>query len=179
MRFKRKVEPLICFFDENRKLNYLRQVDRDIQTVEIDKIKGSVGRCLDFDAQLHSKSGVRESTRYKRIKQSMAKGEYYPVVELYKMADEYYILDGHHRLSAAKELGWIFIDAHVVEHLPSKKETSKVRDDFEKKTGLKGIQLTHQDDYLKLLRQIENYQVKSARDSGSPVAIHEAARNWF
>ena len=109
----------------------------------------------------------------------MEKGEYYPVVELFRLADEYYILDGHHRLSAAKELGWIFIDAHVVEHLPPKKETSRVRDDFEKKTGLKGIQLTHQDDYLKLLRQIENYQVKSAHESGSPAAIQEAARHWF
>ena len=111
--FKKKAEPLKCFFDENRKLNYLRQADRDIQTVEIDKIKGSVGRCLDFDTKFHSKSGARESTRFKKIKQSMAKGEYYPVVELYKMADEYYVLDGHHRISAAKALGWIFIDAHV------------------------------------------------------------------
>ncbi len=109
----------------------------------------------------------------------MAKGEYYPVVELYKLADEYYILDGHHRLSAAKQLGWIFIDAHVVEHLPSKTKSSKGRDDFERKTGLKGIQLTHQNDYLKLLNQIENYQVKSARESGSPVSIQEAAIQWF
>lgn len=179
MTFKKKVKPLKCFFDENRKLNYLRQVDRDIQTVEIDKIKGSVGRCLDFDAQFHSKSGARESTRFKRIKQSMVKGEYYPVVELYEMANEYYILDGHHRISAAKEIGWIFIDAHVVEHLPSKKATTKIRDDFEKKTGLKGIQLTHQNDYLRLLSQIENYQVKAARDSGGPVPIQEAARQWF
>jgi len=179
MLFKQKTEPLKCFFDENRKLNYLRQVDRDIQTIGIDKIKGSVGRCLDFDAQLHSKSGARESTRFKRIKQSMAKGEYYPVVELNKLADEYYILDGHHRLSAAKELGWIFIDAHVVEHLPSKKETSKIRDDFEKKTGLKGIKLTHPEDYLKLLSQIEMYQVDSARDTDSPISIQEAARHWF
>ena len=179
MLFKKKVEPLKCFFDENRKLNYLRQADRNIQTVEIDKIKGSVGRCLDFDTQFHSKSGARESTRFKRIKQSMVKGEYYPVVELYKMADEYYILDGHHRISAAKEIGWIFIDAHVVEHLPSKTKTTKIRDEFEKKTGLTGIQLTDPNDYLKLLSQIETYREKSARDSGGPVSVQEAAQHWF
>ena len=177
--FNKKIKPLKCFFDENRNLNYLRQVDRDIQTVEIDKIKGSVGRCLDFNAQFHSKSGARLSERFLKIKESMAKEEYFPVVELYKLADEYYVLDGHHRISAAKELGYVFIDAHVVEHLPSRKESSKVRDDFEKKTGLKGFQLTRPDDYLKLLRQIENWQEKLTRDSGNAVSIESAAQDWF
>lgn len=176
--FKKKVEPFKCFFDENRKLNYLRQVDRNVQTVKIDKIKGSVGRCLDFDSKFHSKSGAHKPDRYKKIKESMEKGEYYPVVELYKMADEYYVLDGHHRISAAKALGWVFIDAHVVEHLPSKNLKSAVRDEFEKKTGLNGIRLTDPNDYLKLLSQIEDYRADLAKDDG-PVSFQEAAQIWF
>lgn len=179
MIFKKKDEPLKCFFDENRSLNYLRQVDRYIRTVEIDKIKGSVGRCMDFDAQLNSKSGAGKSMRFKRIKQSMAEGSYYPVVELNKLADEYYILDGHHRLSAAKQLGWKFIDAHVVEYLPSKTKLSKERHDFEEKTALKGIILTQPEDYRKLFNLIRIYHEDFAGETDRQVTLKDAAQQWF
>jgi hypothetical protein len=178
MIFKRHTESLKCFFDENRKLNYLRQVDRDIRPIKIDKIKGSVGRCLDFDAQFHSKSSDRERGRARRLKHAMEKGEYYPVIELFKLGDDYYVLDGHHRISAARELGYEFIDAHVVEYLPSKNGV-KIQHDFEERTGLKGIQLTRKDDYKRLLSQIEIYQANLARENGDSVPFKEAGRHWF
>ena len=40
-----------------------------------------------------------------------------PPVRLYQIRDDYFVLDGNHRVAAAKELGWTEIQAKVVELL--------------------------------------------------------------
>jgi hypothetical protein len=40
---------------------------------------------------------------------------------LYKVGSEYFVLDGHHRIAAARLLGQVDIDANVVELIPSHK----------------------------------------------------------
>lgn len=42
-----------------------------------------------------------------------------PPVDLYKIKDKYYVVDGNHRVAAAKEIGQIYIDAYVTEFLPT------------------------------------------------------------
>jgi len=47
----------------------------------------------------------------------MERGCSVPSVDLYKLGDNYYVLDGHHRVAAARLNGQVEIDAHVVEYV--------------------------------------------------------------
>jgi ParB-like chromosome segregation protein Spo0J len=49
----------------------------------------------------------------------MREGKILPPIKLYKIEDEYYVLDGNHRIAAARQLGRSLIEAKVVEVVPS------------------------------------------------------------
>jgi uncharacterized ParB-like nuclease family protein len=49
----------------------------------------------------------------------MRQGKSLPPVKLYQIKDEYYVLDGNHRIAAAKEFGRSEIMAKIVEFIPS------------------------------------------------------------
>jgi uncharacterized ParB-like nuclease family protein len=184
--FRLRQDSLKSFYAESRARRYLDSIDRGIQTVKVDDIVGSVGRPLDFGRNfsikgVDGKPHIR--SRVKSIEKAMEKGKPLPAVELYKMDDEYYVLDGHHRVAAAKEQGQKFIDAHIVEYLPtddgSKRLLIQKRIEFEDETGLGGINLLHRRDYDKLLLQIGNHKKHIEEKIQQKISLEEAARNWF
>ena len=83
------------------------------ETVEVEKIVGSVGRRNDFDAcflPVHS----NVSSRWERVDSAFQRGKDLPPVSLYKMGDAYFVNDGNHRVSVARFHGIESIDAEVV-----------------------------------------------------------------
>jgi len=83
------------------------------ETVEVEKIIGSVGRSDDFDACfLPVRSNV--SSRWERVDRAFQRGEELPPVSLYRMGDAYFVNDGNHRVSVARYHGVESIDAVVV-----------------------------------------------------------------
>lgn len=173
---------LKCFQKECKARNFLTRVDRGIQVVEIDKIVGSVGRCLDFDAGFTLRAS-HSVDRLEAIKKALKEQRPLPLVELYKLDDEYYVVDGHHRIAAAKEMGQKFIDAHVVEYLPPvssrKGLLARKKFDFEYETGLQGIKLSHRSSYDKLLKQIKEHKERLEKKEGRKISLREAAVDWF
>ena len=91
-------------------------IDRGVCSVPLKQIVGSVGKCLDFDSEFKPKSHV-PLDRVISIKRAMLKGKSLPPVLLYKINDEYYVMDGNHRVAAAKELSFN-IKAKIVELIP-------------------------------------------------------------
>jgi uncharacterized ParB-like nuclease family protein len=91
---------------------------RGIRTVPIDRIVGSVGRYQDLDDRFRLKPHV-PSERLQRIKEAMREGRPLPPVRLYQIKDEYYVMDGNHRIAAAKEFGHDKILADIIEFIPS------------------------------------------------------------
>ncbi len=106
---------LLSFDAVQRSLRMYGSSSRGIQTVPVSQIVGSAtNRYADFDraflpAQAHTKS------RWKRIDAANLAGESLPPVQLYKVGDLYFVRDGHHRVSVARERGQEFIDAEVIE----------------------------------------------------------------
>ena len=94
------------------------RIDRGVCSVPLKQIVGSVGKCLDFDKEFKPKSHV-PLDRMIRIKRAMRKGKSLPPVLLYKINDEYYVMDGNHRIAAAKELDSFHITAKIVELIPT------------------------------------------------------------
>jgi len=94
-------------------------VQRGVRTVPVDRIVGSVGRYQDFDSRFRLKRYL-PSEKLQRVKQAMRSGKPLPPVKLYQIKEEFYALDGNHRIAAAKELGHDEILARIVEFIPSK-----------------------------------------------------------
>jgi hypothetical protein len=105
---------LLSFDEVKSALGAVEHVYLGMRTVEVAKIVGSVGRHRDFDrAFLPSKADL--GARWKRIDQMMHRAEELPPISLYKMGDAYFVRDGNHRVSVARQLGVEMIDAEVIE----------------------------------------------------------------
>jgi hypothetical protein len=151
--------------------------------VPVKQIVGSVGRYHDFDNQFRLKQHV-PSDRLQNIKKAMQEGKPLPRVKLYKIKDEYYVLDGNHRISAAKEFGYVDIDADIVEFIPSKNTLENIlyreKSEFSNKTGLSySIELTEVGQYAHLIKQILNHQDFLKQTEGGPFSFESAAVDWY
>ena len=107
-----------CFGED---LNYngpFKYIDQGVNNVQLNQVVGSVGKCSAFNIEFTPGSHVPKD-RLINIKQAIRKGKPLPPVNLYKVGDEYYVMDGNHRVSAAKGLGHTQIQAKVVELIPS------------------------------------------------------------
>jgi hypothetical protein len=105
---------LLSFDEVKGALGAISQVYLGLREVPVSKIVGSVGRHRDFDrAFLPSKPDL--GTRWRRIDEIMHREEELPPVSLYKIGDAYFVKDGNHRVSVARQQGVEMIDAEVIE----------------------------------------------------------------
>jgi hypothetical protein len=81
-------------------------------TVQISKIKGSEGRSDDFDCDFNPIQS-RTIHRWMSVATAWSEGVTMPPVELIQIADDYFVRDGHHRISVARAFGEDYIDAEV------------------------------------------------------------------
>jgi hypothetical protein len=83
-----------------------------LQTVPIDRIRGSEGRCHDFDRDFNP---IQDHSldRWLGVARARQAAKPLPPVELIQVGDLYFCLDGHHRLSVARALGQENIEAEV------------------------------------------------------------------
>jgi hypothetical protein len=105
---------LLSFDEVKGALGAISQVYLGLREVPVSKIVGSVGRHRDFDrAFLPSKPDL--GARWRRIDEIMNRAEELPPVSLYKIGDAYFVQDGNHRVSVARQRGVEMIDAEVIE----------------------------------------------------------------
>lgn len=84
-----------------------------LKIVPIDRIRGSEGRTEDFDDAFYPLHD-RLRSRWLSVASVRLAGESLPPVELIHTGGVYFVRDGHHRISVAKALGEVFIDAEVI-----------------------------------------------------------------
>jgi len=84
-----------------------------IQTLPIAQIGGSEGRSNDFDRAFHPLLAHAQA-RWVRVAQAQLCGVALPPIELIQLGEDYFVRDGHHRISVAAALGQQDIDAVVV-----------------------------------------------------------------
>ena len=87
-----------------------------VHEIPVDKIVGSAAPDIksgDFDPGfLPINRRMRE--RWTRIYQAMVEGDELPPIDVYKVDDNYYVIDGHHRVSVARNLGRPTLSARVI-----------------------------------------------------------------
>jgi hypothetical protein len=183
---------LLPFEAVRGRLNLTNFVDRGVQEVPLDRIIGSVGREADFNrAFLPRTEAVRE--RWKRVR-ALAEGPVgYPPVELYKVSDVYFVVDGHHRISVARSFGSPSIEAWVKEYLTrvSLASDESVEDillkgelaDFLEATGLVAAEandyrLSDPGGYERLLDHIEVHRYYKNVEQQRELSPREAVASW-
>jgi len=85
-----------------------------LQTIRLDTIVGTVDSSRDFDRRFRPTSGrVRE--RWERLALAQRRGEPIPPIDVYRVGDMHFVIDGHHRVSIALATGATTIEAYVTE----------------------------------------------------------------
>ena len=101
-------------FDEVRSRLHLHEEHYEgVRDIPLENIVGSVGRYKDFTATFLPKNSTLKE-RWSRVYALANSLEGPPPIELYKVGDAYFVRDGNHRVSVARQLGAKTIQAHVV-----------------------------------------------------------------
>ncbi|MGD2144835.1 MAG: transcriptional regulator [Anaerolineae bacterium] len=108
---------LLSWRDVQDKLHLSDFIDREVVSVPLERIVGSVGRYREFDRAFMPKLDST-APRWRSIARGTLDDVSLPPVTLYKVGEIYFVIDGHHRVSVARELGRAFVDAKVIEAEP-------------------------------------------------------------
>ncbi|MGB9668891.1 MAG: universal stress protein, partial [Anaerolineales bacterium] len=102
-------------YDEVRKrLHAQGAIDRGLKEIPITSIVGSCGRYNDFTRDfLPKKDSIKD--RWARVRTAVTGVRGLPPIEVYKIGDAYFVKDGNHRVSVARQLGMAYIQAYVTE----------------------------------------------------------------
>jgi hypothetical protein len=122
--------------------------------------------------------------RFISVKKAMREGKSLPPVKLYKIKDEYYVLDGNHRIAAAKELGRSDIMAKIVEFIPSSNTLENIiyreKSEFVEQTGLTHpIDISEVGQFPNLLEQVETHRAFLAGREKPGATLKQAAEDWY
>lgn len=110
--FSQRQTRLRDFETERHNLEIQNSYSMRVQTVEIERIQGTLGKPEAFDAHFHPLLETSRS-RWIGIAQERMQGHELPPVDLVEMDGRFYVRDGHHRISVAHSLGQQYIDAVI------------------------------------------------------------------
>jgi hypothetical protein len=174
-------------------LGYAGERRLGLQVITLDSIVGSVDRGREFDRRFRPTSGqVRE--RWQRLALAQRRGESVPPIEVYRVGDMHFVLDGHHRVSVAHALGLRTIDAYVTEVLTRlSPEGVRHRGDllvkdyrriFLERVPLTGearrsIVLTDPEEYGELAEAVEAWGFRLMQDEGRFLDRATVAGRWY
>lgn len=105
---------LLSYEQVRRQLKAQTPVERGLQNIPLDAIVGSVGRYGDFSRTFLPLQDSSQE-RWARVQAAMTSQVGLPPIEVYQIGEAYFVLDGNHRVSVARQLGATHIEARVTE----------------------------------------------------------------
>jgi hypothetical protein len=191
---RRQPNDLLAFEEVRARLNIRGQRYLGHQVVPLDRIVGSEGRYGDFDRRFLPRSDASKN-RWTKVNDAMIRDVALPPIDLYKIGEVFFVRDGNHRVSVARQRGQTYIDAFVTElmvDVPLAPDLS-VRDlllkeeysDFLEWTSLadlrpaQRIEFTELGGYLELVRHINGHRFFLNQSRETPVTRDEAVASWY
>ena len=92
------------------------------RAVPVKQIVGSVGRAHELRSDFLTFRQGNTDFRYLRVREIMRDDGCLPPVDLYLLEGKYYVVDGNHRVAAARSIGQAYLDAIVTEFRPAQGE---------------------------------------------------------
>ncbi len=192
--FSGRWNALLSYDQVKEKLHIGGPIYRGVRTVEVAKIVGSVNRYRDFDRAFLPTSN-RLAPRWQRVDRAFYEDVSLPPVVLYKVGDVYFVVDGHHRVSVAREQGQEFIEAEVRECRvkvpvgpdlePEDLEILGAKVEFLERTRLDRlrpearIELTVPDGYSRMLEHIAVHRYFMGLEQRRDIPEEEAVAHWY
>ena len=185
---------LLSYDEVREKLHVGGPIYRGVQTIRIDQVAGSLNRYQAFDrAFLPTQDDT--ASRWQRVSRAFYEDISLPPVVLYKVGQVYFVVDGHHRVSVAREQGQEFIEAEVRECAtkinitpdlkPEDLEILGEKVDFLERTRLDHlrpkakIRLTVPDGFDRMLEHIAVHRYFMGIDLQRDISEEEAVAHWF
>ncbi len=184
---------LLSFDDVVRALGQRGQADLGIQAISVDSIVGTVGRgSRDFDRAFRPGSR-RIRDRWLRVA-AARRHDGLPAIEAYRIGDLHFVEDGHHRVSVARAMGDVSIDAHVRvvrtalplpadlvgRDLPLKHHERSFHERIPLPRALRDrIELTDEWRYAQLAALIEAWGYRESHARGRVLTPQELALEWY
>ncbi|GAB4440998.1 MAG: universal stress protein [Anaerolineae bacterium] len=113
-RLQGKSDSLLCYNEVRRQLQGGPPIKRGLQEIPLEKIVGSVGRYQDFTRSFLPKNDSNKE-RWARVKAAITDMKGMPPIDVYQLGEVYFVNDGNHRVSVARQLGVATISAYVTE----------------------------------------------------------------
>ena len=106
------VNIMLPFHEVVQALGYVSEARIGTRVITLDSIVGTVDRSRDFDRRFRPTS-ARVRQRWERLALAARRGEAIPPIEVYRIGELHFIIDGHHRVSVALAQGLSTIEASV------------------------------------------------------------------
>lgn len=193
-RLRGRDNDLLNYDEVRRALRGAPNSSPELHLIPVTAIVGTVGRQADFTRSFLPRNDgnqARWTTIYKRVLDP----EGLPPIQLFRIGDAYFVQDGHHRVSIARQLGMTHIDAYVTDvqtqtSLPADASLADVylqsaRLEFLNETGLDtlrpehGINATIPDNYAALRRHIASHHHAMQVRCTCEVSFEEAVTDWY
>jgi nucleotide-binding universal stress UspA family protein len=186
---------LLSYEEVAGKLRLQGRSDKGMQTIPVDAIIGSVGRYTDFTRTFLPRH-AGDQQRWANVKAAAleAVGGGLDPIEVYKVSDVYFVVDGNHRVSIAWQEGWKTLEAHVIEIQTDIPLTREIQPDelivkaeyanFLEQTWLNkskepiDLKITIPGGYQKLLDEIAAHRQQMEEAQQKEDSLQHAAESW-
>jgi len=185
---------LLSFDDVKHKLKGSISGGRRLAEVPLDAIVGSVGRYSDFNRQFRPRNDSDE-LRWTRVKAAMEGPLGVPPIELYRIGNAYFVLDGNHRVSVLRRMGATQAQAYVTEvqtrvplspydspdDLILKAEYAEFLDHtkLDEQRPQADLRVTSPGRYAGIEEEIAAHHANFAATQGHGESFEAAAANWY
>ncbi len=185
---------LLSYDAVKEKLKIGGPIYRGVKTVRVDQIAGSLNRYHEFDNAFLPKED-QLAGRWQKVDRAFYQDIHLPPVVLYKVGQVYFVVDGHHRVSVAREQKQEFIEAEVRECAtrvnitpeikPEDLEILGAKVDFLERTGLDklrpdaDIKLNVPDGFTRMLEHIAVHRYFMGLDFKRNISEREAVEHWY
>ncbi len=185
---------LLSYDEIKEKLHVGGPIYRGVHTVRVDQIVGSLNRYQEFD-RAFLPAADQLASRWQNVDRAFYKDVSLPPVVLYKVGQVYFVVDGHHRVSVAREQGQEFIEAEVRECATKVNITPDLKTEDLKILGEKvrflewtrlddlrpkaKIRITVPDGFDRMLEHIAVHRYFMGLDFKRDIGDEEAVTHWY
>jgi nucleotide-binding universal stress UspA family protein len=165
-----------------------------LREIPLDAIVGSLGRYSDFTRSFLPLQD-EDQERWAMIQAKASDLDGLPPIEVYQIGEVYFVRDGNHRVSVARQLGATHIEAYVTEVQTRVSLSPEVQPDdlIVKSEASEFLELTDLDlirpganldvtipgQYPKLLEQIDVHRYYMGLEQRREIPYQEAAGDWY
>ena len=187
---------LLSYEEIANKLRLQGRSDKGVHMIPVDAIVGSVGRYADFTRTFLPRH-IEDQQRWASVKaislNPVSMG--LPPIEVYKVSEVYFVMDGNHRVSVARQENWKTIEAHIIEIQTDIPLTRDIQPDeliikaeyadFLDQTGLSktreplDLKITIPGGYQKLLDEICICLCRIEEEGQKECSLLDSAESWY